>query len=67
MPRTHFTKAKLRPTTDEIKNCLDVNIEGYRYVYTQANDSTWSLENEYGRNIQDESILKMVHEAINEC
>lgn len=70
MPRTHFTKAKLRYTKNVVESCWDVNIEGYDYVYTEYQDKKspdnidWTLRNQYGRDIEDVALLEMVQEAI---
>ena len=70
MPRTHQIKAKLvgRKTVTEHK--WQVDIEGYKYYYTEfvndtnGDDIDWTLRNEYGRDIEDVDLLEVVQESV---
>lgn len=70
MPRTHFTKAKLRHRKTVTESCWDVNIEGQEYTYTEYVDQKdpeiieWTLRNQFGRDIDDSTILEFIQEAI---
>lgn len=71
MSRMHQIKAKLLEEKTVTKLKWQVNIEGYKYFYTEVvnnddgEDVNWSLENEYGREIKDVDLLQVVQESVN--
>lgn len=71
MSKFNSFKAKLLTETSSTKSDWEVEIEGYKYFYTEVIDNStnevvsWTLQNEYERDLEDVDLLKLIQECVN--
>lgn len=71
MSKFNNLRAKLLEETTITESKWQVEIEGYKYFYNEKFDNPtnkileWTLCNEYGRDLEDVDLLKLIQECVN--